>query len=199
MIEFDTDTGEDKQFHINVEQCGIRNIMVTSEEDVSVFDLHAVFSRIERLLMRLDGTFIALSEIGAENKEIREEGKVWPRWNLKKADNFWFIQILSLAKLKRGDYLIADHLANMQINETLVAQMLERDNYHGTTFHRYGYHEDLEYRAVNMSEFLFVEKDETYNMIAHKIYSVALAYNRLIKRSNPEYEERSSLFFEMWK
>lgn len=63
--------------------------------------------------------------------------------------------------------------------------------------HRYGYHEHLEYR--NRSGFSFVEKDETYNMIANKIYSVALAYDRLIKRSNPKYEERSSLFFEIWK
>ena len=36
-------------------------------------------------------------------------------------------------------------------------------------------------------------------MIANKIYSVALAYDRLIKRFNPKYEERSSLFFEIWK
>ena len=61
MIEFDT--GGEKPFHIKVEQCGIRNIMITSNEDVSVFALHAVFSRIDRLLMLLDGTFIPLSEI----------------------------------------------------------------------------------------------------------------------------------------
>lgn len=131
--------------------------------------------------------------------EIKEEGKVWPRCDLKKADNFWFVQILSLAKLKRGDYLIADHLANMQLNETLVAQMVERDDLYGTNFHRYGYHEDLEYRTVDNSGFSFVQKDETYNIIAHKIYSVALAYDRLIKRSNPEYEERSNIFYEIWQ
>lgn len=134
-----------------------------------------------------------------ELQEMKEEGKVWPRWDLKKTDNFWFVQILSLAKLKRGDYLIADHLANMQVNETLVAQMQERDDCYGITFHRFGYHENLEYKAVDSSGFSFVEKDETYNMIAHKIYSVALAYDRLIKRSNSEYEERSSLFFEIWR
>jgi hypothetical protein len=77
--------------------------------------------------------------------------------------------------------------------------MQERDDLYGTTFHRYGYHEVLEYRLVDRSKFSFGEKDETYNMIAHKIYTVAIAFDRLIKRSNPEYEERSSLFFEIWK
>lgn len=71
MIEFDT-IG-DKQLHIKVEQCGIRNIMITSDEDVSVFDLHAVFSRIERLLMLLDGSFIALSEIRLSESDTVEE------------------------------------------------------------------------------------------------------------------------------
>jgi len=71
MIEFDT--GGDKQFHIKVEQCGIREIMITSDEDVSVIDLHAVFSRIERLLMLLDGTFISLSEIRLSESDTVEE------------------------------------------------------------------------------------------------------------------------------
>lgn len=71
MIEFDTEGN--KQFHIKVEQYGIRKIMITSYEDVSVFDLHSVFSRIERLLMLLDGTFIDLSEISLSESDAVEE------------------------------------------------------------------------------------------------------------------------------
>jgi len=47
------DIEKDKAFHIDVEQCGIRKISITSDVDVSVFDLYALFSRIERLLMGL--------------------------------------------------------------------------------------------------------------------------------------------------
>ena len=47
------DIEKDKAFHIDVEQCGIRKISITSDADVSVFDLYALFSRIERLLMLL--------------------------------------------------------------------------------------------------------------------------------------------------
>lgn len=132
-------------------------------------------------------------------EEIKDERKVWARWDLRRADNFWFVQIHSLAKLMRGDYLIADHLANMQINETLVAQMMERDDLYGTSFHRYGYREDLDYQAVDMSEFQFEVKDDTYHMIAHKLFSAAISYDRLIKRFNPAYEERSSIFFDLWE
>ena len=132
-------------------------------------------------------------------EEIKDEGKFWTRWDLRKADNFWFVEILSLAKLMRGDYLLADHLANMQINETLVAQMLARDDIYGTNFHRFGYQEELDYKVDTRSEFIFTVKGETYNMIAIKILSAAISYDRLIKHSNPLYEERSRIFFEIWK
>lgn len=71
IIEFNT-IG-DKQFHIKVEQGGIRKIMITSDEDVSVFDLHAVLSRIERLLMLLEGTFIPLTEIQLSESDTVEK------------------------------------------------------------------------------------------------------------------------------
>lgn len=71
IIEFDI--SGDKRFHIKVEQCGIRKIKITSDEDVSIFDLHAVFSQIERLLMLLDGAFIPLSEIRLSESDTVEE------------------------------------------------------------------------------------------------------------------------------
>lgn len=72
-IEFDT--GEEHSIHIKVEQCGIREITLTSDEEISVFDLHAVFTRIERLLMIFDGVFIPLSQMqfsesGTSNENV---------------------------------------------------------------------------------------------------------------------------------
>lgn len=67
------DIEKDKAFHIDVEQCGIRKISITSDVDVSVFDLYALFSRIERLLMLFDGAFISLSEIQLSKSDTVDE------------------------------------------------------------------------------------------------------------------------------
>ena len=113
MVGFDT--GRDKQFHIKVEQCGIRNIMITSDEDVSVFDLHAVFSRIERLLMMLDGTFISLSEIRLSESDTDEENTLnsckehFMRGRLSyfSSADFWRN---SVVKLLRFDFVLTTEL-----------------------------------------------------------------------------------------
>ena len=60
-IEFDT--VEEHSIHIKVEQCGIRKITLTSDEEIAVFDLYAVFTHIEKLLMIFDGVFIPLSQM----------------------------------------------------------------------------------------------------------------------------------------
>lgn len=60
-IEFDTE-GKNA-LHIKIEQCGIRKIILTSDEEISVFALNAVFTRVERLLMIFDGIFIPLSQM----------------------------------------------------------------------------------------------------------------------------------------
>lgn len=131
-------------------------------------------------------------------KPIKEEGNFWPRWELEKADMFWFEQVHAIAKLYRGDYLIADHLANMQINETLVAQMIERDNRYGINFHRYGDKECLEYLQSKLMNSSLRMKDETFQMIAEKIYQAGAAYDELIQRLNPEYSERLPILWELW-
>lgn len=131
--------------------------------------------------------------------EVKDEGKYWKRWDLQKADSFWFVEIQALAKLLRGDYLIADHLANMQINETLVAQMIDRDDSLGDNFHRYGSHEALNYMNVIESGCPYSGGDEIFNMIACKIYAAAIKYDQLIKELNPSYEERSKIFIEIWE
>jgi len=69
-----------------------------------------------------------------------------PKWSIEKVDEFWFVLIQALGKLYRKDYLISSHLANVCINETLVQQMILRDNEYGINHHRYGYSEELIYR-----------------------------------------------------
>ena len=71
LVEYDA--GRAKEFHVKVEQSGIRKIIVTSDVDVSVFDLNAVFTRIERLLMLLDGAFIPLDELQFSESETVNE------------------------------------------------------------------------------------------------------------------------------
>lgn len=71
IVEFDIEGNN--SVYIKVEQCGIRKIILTSNEDISVFDLHAVFSRVERLLMIFDGVFIPLSSIELSESDTVEQ------------------------------------------------------------------------------------------------------------------------------
>lgn len=135
-------------------------------------------------------------------------GRFWPYWDLAKADSFWFIAVQALGKLYRDDYLIADHLTNMLINETLVAQMIERDDRYGTNIHRYGHQEELEYQKTPAEPQPFSvhvsgqtndnDRNGTFLSIADKLYRAAAAYDRLILRLNPAYEERRAVFYELW-
>lgn len=71
VLEFDT---EDGKYNIKIEQGITRIIMLKSIEEVSVYDLHAIFSRVERLLMLFDGRFFTLSElILCDSEETNEE------------------------------------------------------------------------------------------------------------------------------
>ena len=40
--------------------------------------------------------------------------------------------------------------------------------------------------------------DDTFDMIADKLYATALAYDELTKKFYPEYEERSETLFDIW-
>lgn len=121
-----------------------------------------------------------------------------PAWPMKKVDEFWFVMVQALGKLYRKDYLISAHLANINVNETLVQQMILRDMEHGTNHHRYGYCEELCYRKYE-SENPFLTGDETFDMIASKLYAIALAYDELAKKFYPEYETRSEVLFDIWR
>lgn len=123
-----------------------------------------------------------------------EDNAAWPFENINR---FWFIQLQALGKLYRKDHLISAHLANMNLNETLVMQMIMRDQKYGTNHHRYGYSEDLEY-VKNLGKAPYKTDDQTFNRIADQIYSAALSYDRLVRYFYPEYKDRSGAFFAIW-
>ena len=56
--ELSFDIKKEKNFHIKIEQFGIRKITITSDEDTYADDLYSLFLCIEKLLMLMDGTFI---------------------------------------------------------------------------------------------------------------------------------------------
>lgn len=115
------------------------------------------------------------------------------------ADNFWFLQIQALAKLYRKDHLIAAHLANMNLNETLVLQMIQRDQAYGTNFHRYGYQEELQYLQDIPEECPYKSENSTFNYIADNLWRASCAYDKLVKQDYPFYRERRDTFFEIWE
>lgn len=121
------------------------------------------------------------------------------KWPIDNIDRFWFVQIQALAKLYRNDFLIGDHLANININETLVQQMVLRDIKYGTNFHRYGYKEELEYLQVNEAECPYKRDNAVFNKIAAKIYAASITYDKLTLHFYPEYKGRKEILFDIWE
>lgn len=129
------------------------------------------------------------------NLASQEENNMdWPVDNINR---FWFVQIQALGKLYRGDHLISAHLANANCNETLVLQMIMRDQQYGTNHHRYGYSEELEY-VKDLGRVPYKTDDPVFNRIADHLYASALAYDRLVKNYYPKYQDRSGAFFDIW-
>lgn len=146
--------------------------------------------------MRYDFGFAFEYDEHAEHLELQPQVEEYnnPDWPLENINRFWFVQIQALAKLYRKDFLIADHLANMNLNETLVQQMVLRDLEHGTNHHRYGYEEDLAY--INHGGECTIHTDNPFfHMITDKLYAAALTYDELVGEFYPDYEERSKYFF----
>ena len=121
-----------------------------------------------------------------------------PNWPIENVNRFWFVQIQALGKLYRKDFLISNHLANMNLNETLVQQMVLRDMEHGTNHHRYGYEEKIAYMN-NKGKCPIKTGNDYFNIIADKIYCAALTYDELTRLFYPEYKTRCSDFLEIWK
>lgn len=134
------------------------------------------------------------------NTKIHQPQNIWADWDLDKANSFWFTSIQALAKLLRNDYLISDHLSHMLLMECLVLQMLDRDNLYQTNFHRYGYAEQIDYKNVDIShcEKYLTNHDDTYNYIVQNLCKAVICYDNLAAASNPLYQKRSDLFFDIW-
>lgn len=132
-------------------------------------------------------------KITSENYQDSNE-----KWSITKIDEFWFLQIQAIAKLYRNDFLISDHLANIGINETLVQQMVLRDIKYGTNHHRYGYQDELEYFQVNNAKCPYKRENQTFNMIAAKIYSASVAYDKLTLEFYQQFKERKGILFDIW-
>lgn len=60
VAEFET---RDNKFFIKIEQFGYRKISIKASEETSVFELYGVFTKIERLLMIVDGQFLNLENL----------------------------------------------------------------------------------------------------------------------------------------
>lgn len=131
---------------------------------------------------------------------VKQETNISENWDIDKANSFWFVSIQALAKLYRHDYLIADHLTHMLLMESLVVQMVDRDNKYQTNFHRYGYSEELQYKKVDVSMAgkYFGQGDETFNYIAENLYRAIMSYDKLVGDNNPIYEKRVYVFLEIW-
>lgn len=116
LVEFDA--GETKEFHIKVEQCDIRRIIITSSMDVSVFDLHAILTRIERFLMLLDGTFIPLKEIQfSESDTVEKSMLISSARNLEKK---------RLSYFSSADFCSYDVNKLLSFNSILTAELFRK-------------------------------------------------------------------------
>lgn len=133
-------------------------------------------------------------EIELGETKLQADNPDWPSDNINR---FWFTQIQALGKLYRRDYLISSHLANMNCNDTLVMQMIMRDQEKGTSHHRYGSSEELEY-VKELGKAPYMSEDPAFNRIADHIYAAALSYDRLAKYFYPDYQDRSGDFFAIW-
>jgi len=148
--------------------------------------------------MRYDFGFEFLLDNNAEPIVLQKKEEYSnPNWPLEHINRFWFVQIQALGKLYRNDFLISSHLANMNLNETLVQQMVFRDMEHGTNHHRYGYREEIAY-IKNKNKCPIKIGDDSFDLIADKLYCAAVTYEELTEAFYPESEKRLSVFMEIW-
>lgn len=121
-----------------------------------------------------------------------------PRWPREAVNRFWFVQVQALGKLYRQDYLIARHLAHMQLNETLVQQMVLRDLRLGTNHHRYGGREEAVYQQY-MGECPAGTGEAAFDEIASLLYCAARAYDELTRAFYPDEAARTPVWLNIWQ
>lgn len=182
--------------------CRIDRFGITAEKCLGLFfvEENEMYRIIMKNGMRYDLGFEFIYDENAAllNFPAKEYEYSNPYWPLKDVNRFWFVQIQALGKLYRKDFFISSHLANMNLNETLVQQMVLRDLKYRTNHHRYGQEEEIAYLRNEYKCPVHTE-NETFNLIADKIYCAALTYDDLTRMFYPEYKSRSSDFFEIWR
>lgn len=198
LVKFSSDDLTEEQYMERIERLGF-------DKENCLGLVYVKENRMYRIIlkngMRYDYGFEFIHDEKADKillepkKDAEDDNE---RWSISNIDRFWFVQIQAIAKLYRNDFLISDHLANVNINETLVQQMVLRDIEYGTNFHRYGYKDNLEYMQNDMMECPYKSKNPTFNIIASKIYSAAIAYDRLELKLCPQYKGRKEILFSIW-
>ena len=112
-------------------------------------------------------------------------------------NRFWFVLVQALGKLYRRDYLIAAHLANECINETLVQQMVLRDLTAGTTHHRYGGAERLAWEQY-AGCCPYLTGEDGFDRIADRLHAAALAFDDLAPQLQADYLPRYDALSAIW-
>ena len=77
-VHIQFDIGKEQLFHVDIEQGVIRSIKISTDSDVSIFSLNAILSKIERLLMLLDGKFIRLKEMKFSESDMFKDDLLIP-------------------------------------------------------------------------------------------------------------------------
>ncbi len=146
--------------------------------------------------MRYDIIITPVASEGAERLPHHGNSSDWFEVN-----DFWFVAIQALGKLMRRDYLISSHLAHELVQRTLVLQMQIRDEEKGTTFHRYGYSEDLEYLDClhDLHGQCPEAADPVFAHIWGLLFSAAASFDRLHGRMDRAYRPRYGLFEGIWR
>ncbi len=145
---------------------------------------------------RYDLTVQSAHEPPREQPSLTVSGK--GEWPMEAVNRFWFVQVQALGKLYRGDYLISRHLAHMQLNETLVMEMVLRDAAHGTCHHRYGYRESAVYRQFE-GLCPILTGDAEFDGIAAQLYCAAMACDQLTAAFHPEQPPRTPALMDIWQ
>lgn len=146
--------------------------------------------------MRYDLVVTPVAAEDAERLPHNDSPRGWMEIN-----DFWFVAVQALGKLMRGDYLISSHLAHELAQRTLVLQMQIRDEEKGTTFHRYGYQEDVEYLKQwgDLHGRCPAAADPVFAHIWELLFAAAASFDRLCARMGGAYAPRFGLFESIWE
>ena len=75
-VNFDYHISSQQSVTISINQKGIRTITVSSDKDIEVADLYAVYINLEKLLMLFDGVFIPLEELKFEDSSTNTDDEL---------------------------------------------------------------------------------------------------------------------------